>query len=100
MGAEKETSESDESSQSGSGQPSLLSPLSEGKVLLPARSEGPEPPRSSVKRRSESPDRRDEASERADQSRQEMAETDLDTPMPPTDAEIPTPFGCQMCTLT
>ena len=46
-----------------------------------------------MKRKSKSPDRRDEASERADQSRQGMAETDLDTPMPPTVAEIPTPFG-------
>ena len=70
---EDEASESDESPRSGDGRPRSVSPISERKVLLPARSEGTELPRSSVKRKSESPDRRDEADEGTERSRQAHA---------------------------
>ena len=63
------------------------------KVILPPRSGRPELPRLSVKRKSESPDRRDDADREDERDRQEEGEANVDTPMPPTDSEVPTPFG-------
>ena len=50
-------------------------------------------PRLSVKRKSEAPDRRDDADREDEPDRHESGEANMDTPMPPTDSEVPTPFG-------